>query len=135
MTSQEAWQRWSSQNRERIAQTQRARRNRSTAEGRAAIRRLNDWKTRNPECARQTVRRAKQRRRGMTATDLEYASVLYSDPCSYCGAPAAHVDHIEPIAAGGARGWTNLTSACASCNHQKSARPLLTFLLSREEAA
>lgn len=61
----------------------------------------------------------------------EYALILRGDPCSYCGRPVEHIDHIEPIARGGDGQWTNLTGACAGCNWQKNARPLLIFLLDR----
>lgn len=64
----------------------------------------------------------------------EYALILAGDPCCYCGAPMKHVDHIHPIARGGSGSWDNLTAACASCNHQKSARPLLHFMLDRVSA-
>lgn len=61
----------------------------------------------------------------------EYAKVLRGDPCSYCGAPMAHIDHIDAIARGGDGAWDNLTAACGFCNSSKSTRRLLDFMLYR----
>jgi 5-methylcytosine-specific restriction endonuclease McrA len=59
----------------------------------------------------------------------EYVAIIRKDPCSYCGAPMEHVDHIVPFAAGGPTDWTNLTPACARCNLRKNSKDLLFFLL------
>lgn len=74
---------------------------------------------------------ARRRRLGRDELAIEYADVLLLDPCSYCGAPADTIDHIEPVIDGGTNEWCNLTAACASCNSSKHARPLLIFLLRR----
>jgi ribosome-binding protein aMBF1 (putative translation factor) len=58
-----------------------------------------------------------------------YLANVVLDPCAYCGAPAAQLDHIEPRAHNGEDGWENLTAACTTCNQSKGAKPLLTFLL------
>lgn len=48
--------------------------------------------------------------------------------CQYCGAEAPnvllHVDHIQPVAEGGADEILNLITACEGCNLGKGARPL-----------
>ena len=62
--------------------------------------------------------------------EADYAQILLNDPCSYCGAAARTVDHIEPLAHDGEYSWTN-TAACASCNSGKRDRPLLRFLCGR----
>ena len=72
------------------------------------------------------------RRRAVATPDElsnAYALVLRGDPCSYCGGPMQHIDHIDPIALGGSGSWDNLTAACADCNHAKGARRLLDFML------
>jgi hypothetical protein len=96
------------------------------------------WRQENPtrarELARQAARRRRARQRGGDALALEYESLLRGDPCAYCGAPVEHVDHIEPILAGGAHEWANLTAACCSCNSSKQAIPLLAFMLRRAGA-
>lgn len=58
----------------------------------------------------------------------EWTRLLQDDPCSYCGAPMDHLDHIDPIALGGSPTWDNLTAACAPCNRTKHASRLLAFL-------
>ena len=89
-----------------------------------------DWARRNPEKRRDISMRDKARRRGapLDATALEYAAILRGDPCAYCGAPCAHIDHVEPLAGGGASEWDNLTAACASCNASKKDKPLLIWM-------
>lgn len=72
------------------------------------------------------------RRRAVATPDElsnAYALVLRGDPCSYCGGPMQHIDHIDPIALGGSGSWDNLTAACADCNHVKGPRRLLDFML------
>lgn len=48
--------------------------------------------------------------------------------CQYCGAKAPdavlHVDHIHPVAKGGANDPLNLITSCAACNGGKGAVPL-----------
>jgi 5-methylcytosine-specific restriction endonuclease McrA len=46
--------------------------------------------------------------------------------CQYCGetfeSEDLTFDHVMPAAQGGRRDWTNIVSACVTCNRQKSAR-------------
>ena len=42
--------------------------------------------------------------------------------CQQCGAPAQHVDHIIPVAAGGSDDPHNLRALCAPCNLRKGDR-------------
>lgn len=46
--------------------------------------------------------------------------------CAYCGehhtTPNLSRDHVIPKSRGGADTWTNVVSACHSCNHSKGAR-------------
>jgi 5-methylcytosine-specific restriction endonuclease McrA len=92
------------------------------------------WATRNRAAVRLRVQLQYHRRKG-GALVVEYGEILLGDPCSYCGAPAEHIDHIDPLARGGSPDWDNLTAACASCNTSKQARPLLGFLLDRLDEA
>lgn len=68
--------------------------------------------------------------------------ILRRDACAYCGAPrAGTVDHIRPRRrtsrrfpwAGGTNAIGNLTGACAACNGTKADRPLLHFLIQRQD--
>ena len=73
--------------------------------------------------------RARERNLGtLDADSRSFDAILRCDPCSYCAAPADQVDHIEPVARGGANHWTNLTAACRRCNRAKSDKPLLLHL-------
>lgn len=40
--------------------------------------------------------------------------------CVYCGAEAAHIDHVRAVSRGGTNDPTNLVSACLRCNLSKS---------------
>ena len=53
-----------------------------------------------------------------------YAAIASSGPCVYCGAAAAHVDHVRPLARGGWEHPDNLVAACAPCNQSKGSRLL-----------
>lgn len=83
------------------------------------------------------ARANRERRRTYLATraddsyDGEYAAILRLDPCSYCGGPGGQIDHVTPVFAGGRGDFSNLTSACKSCNPAKGKLPLLVFLAER----
>lgn len=75
-------------------------------------------------------------RRGLENTpEIEATAVLlFADPCCYCGeSPANGIDHIVPLNAGGEHGPGNLTACCKDCNSRKWTRPLLEWLLVRDE--
>ena len=61
--------------------------------------------------------------------------------CEYCGLAQAgqeavfHVDHISPLAEGGATSLDNLALACVSCSLRKGARKVATDPLSGRPAA
>lgn len=79
--------------------------------------------------------RARSRLRRVDKDDTEtanYIQILRSDPCSYCGLPHEHVDHIDPVSTGGGNVWGNFTSSCAACNQSKLTDRLLIFLLRRD---
>lgn len=89
------------------------------------------WRAANIEQQRAYALAAYRRRR-MARNDpdtLAWITLIGADPCSYCGAPTEHVDHIVPVKHGGENHWTNYAPACAKCNHRKHARSLLGFLL------
>jgi 5-methylcytosine-specific restriction protein A len=54
------------------------------------------------------------------------ARVLSRDnfTCRRCGAPASHVDHIQPVLFGGTDDESNLQALCEHCNLTKGANPL-----------
>lgn len=56
------------------------------------------------------------------------------DACFYCGDPAEHADHFEPLAHGGKHCHDNLVPACAPCNLAKSDREPWSWWAAREVA-
>ena len=91
------------------------------------------WREENPEPSRRAKRRYKARKRNQPFTPLAelWMGVIERDPCSYCGAPMQHVDHIIALNAGGDGDWDNLAAACASCNESKQDTPLLAWMATR----
>jgi 5-methylcytosine-specific restriction endonuclease McrA len=81
-----------------------------------------DWGRANPDKvkAQQHKRRAALRNalhEPYTASEI-FEACDYR--CAYCDAPAEHLDHIMPLARGGADAAYNVTGACATCNQMKS---------------
>lgn len=78
----------------------------------------------------QASNRARERGMANPSRDtVAYEAVLRRDPCAYCGArDEIQVDHVVPVAGGGANDWMNLTAACRACNRAKSAHGLLAFM-------
>jgi hypothetical protein len=89
------------------------------------------WVDRNREKVRLRVQLQYHQRKGGQLAG-EYGTILLGDPCSYCGAPAEHLDHIDPLSREGSPDWDNLTASCVSCNTSKQARSLLGFLLDQQ---
>jgi hypothetical protein len=94
------------------------------------------WRQNNPQKFRAlTAVNNASRRDSMPTTAQEralareYVRMLAYDPCSYCGGTHKHADHIVPVVRGGTGVWDNFTSSCAPCNHRKTSKPLLMFLL------
>jgi 5-methylcytosine-specific restriction endonuclease McrA len=101
------------------------------------VERNRQWQQDHPERMREINNAARRRRRArlagaavseMGATEV-YVSILRLDPCAYCGGPAGDIDHIQAVSAGGGHVWSNMTSACRSCNAIKHTASLLTALL------
>jgi 5-methylcytosine-specific restriction endonuclease McrA len=63
-----------------------------------------------------------------------YARIMAGDPsCTYCPAPATHVDHVYPFYQGGPESDDNLVPACATCNSGKRAKLLTEWAWARVE--
>jgi 5-methylcytosine-specific restriction endonuclease McrA len=67
-------------------------------------------------------RRALKKNNGVFAVTSVELAKLRASPCTYCGAPSQHIDHIVPISRGGSHSIGNLTGACAACNLSKGAK-------------
>ncbi|MGW3427914.1 HNH endonuclease [Streptomyces melanosporofaciens] len=97
--------------------------------------RWNRWYQANREHSLRYKQAQRIIRRGQDADwskfpeSLAYVQVIANDPCVYCGAATATIDHIVPVAAGGGGEWSNLAPACMSCNSSKRHTDLLGYLL------
>jgi 5-methylcytosine-specific restriction endonuclease McrA len=65
-------------------------------------------------------RRARLAENGVYLVTKKDIARIIAQPCVYCGARAEHIDHVIPIAKGGAHKIGNLVAACQSCNLRKS---------------
>lgn len=102
--SQKAW---------KVANPERVR-----ADGRAR-------KKRNPELNRSYNQARNAKKRGLTVVPFAKAQLLarlalYAGRCWMCGAAADVIDHVKPLAAGGAHMLCNLRPACTWCNSRKN---------------
>jgi len=67
----------------------------------------------------------------VTLSEWQRVFEEYRGICAYCPRTATEIDHIIPIARGGAHVAGNLVPACKSCNSSKGARSPLQWLISR----
>lgn len=95
------------------------------------------WALANPE--KESVGRAKRRARlasapGDGVTERQWKDVLAESValCVYCAErKPLTMDHIDPLAGGGAHDVENIAPACLSCNTSKRDTPLLVWLARR----
>ncbi len=74
------------------------------------------------------IRLARHVRRPRPRIRLSRRAVFRRDGyrCQYCGRETPHLtlDHVVPRSRSGAHAWTNLVSACATCNRHKGGKTL-----------
>lgn len=110
---------WAEKNKDKIAEASRRYRE-ANPQKVAAIKRAQA--KRHPE----TIKKNSSRRRARLANNGVYlvtkkeVARLMRQPCVYCGAKSQHIDHVVPIAKGGAHKIGNLVPACQPCNQRKS---------------
>ena len=99
------------------------------------------WRRANPEQAqsdgREYARRRRARKNGVTVEPVDEAAIYERDGhmCIYCGATEnLELDHIVPLASGGAHCEDNLVVACLSCNRGKYTKPLEDWLQTQPKA-
>ncbi|WP_165401357.1 HNH endonuclease [Herbihabitans rhizosphaerae] len=63
--------------------------------------------------------------------DVPWLRRLYGDRCLYCGVASEHIDHVQPLALGGADAPWNVAPACKSCNLSKGKKALAAWLPGR----
>lgn len=84
------------------------------------------WSERHPEQRRERVRRRRARMRALpvlaNAEVVAQRIAFYGGRCWVCGAEYEEIDHVKPIAAGGAHIGANLRPICGPCNKRKQAQ-------------
>lgn len=75
----------------------------------------------------ETVRRRYAKKRSVaigtvTVKSIEQRMSVWGNKCWMCGGPFENVDHVKPLAAGGAHCLANLRPACKRCNCTKSSK-------------
>lgn len=123
---------WADANIEKVRERARAYRAANPEKGRA-------WRAANPERhalnnrIQSSRRRARETDAGSFTRDEFLAVCEQADQwvCAVCSGPAEHIDHIIPIARGGANEVENLQWLCAPCNRSKGARRMSEWLPGR----
>lgn len=80
-------------------------------------------------------RRTNERQVKLTSSELRQWTSEQVKICAYCGKSCQtdyHIDHIDPLSAGGAHVVDNLTIACKTCNLSKSTKSLIVWLAHRQ---
>jgi len=90
--------------------------------GQRAWAKANPEAKRNRSSLRNSLRRARIAENGIFLVTAKDIARLLRQPCAYCGAVAEHIDHVVPIARGGAHKIGNLVAACSSCNLRKGSK-------------
>lgn len=89
-----------------------------------------EWKRQNADKVAASGRKRRAAKAGAycdnhSPAQLAYHLALFAPGCFYCGAEfiednPRHLDHVTPLALGGAHALTNLVPACARCNLRKN---------------
>lgn len=115
---------WVEQNPERMAQ---ARANWNAENREWWTQRKRDRRRLHPEEKRAEEARRRARKRAVrvgrfTPAQLEQRLSMFAHNCWMCGAPGETIDHVKPLAKGGAHILSNLRPACSDCNNRKGAQ-------------
>lgn len=95
-------------------------------ERRGAVRRATTWNRAHPEVRRELTRQRRARLGGKRLPGLSRSAIAermryFGHRCWICGGPQEEVDHVKPVAKGGAHMLCNLRPICGPCNRRKSA--------------
>lgn len=89
------------------------------------------WKSENPD--RVLLHRNNRRARGASNAHHPYSRAeifaRWGGNCCYCDNTATDLDHVKPIARGGADAEPNLVPACTPCNSSKGAKSLADWAM------
>lgn len=88
-----------------------------------------EWRKNNPEKHRlkEARRRARKRQNGIFEVSDKEVKRMLQKPCFYCGGKSEHIEHIIPIARGGAHSIGNLVQSCGDCNWSKNSRLIVEW--------
>jgi 5-methylcytosine-specific restriction endonuclease McrA len=95
------------------------------------------WPKNNPLANVSRVRRRRARQieapgRGVSATEWQEVLEAAVGLCSYCNeSRPLTLDHVEPLALGGAHDAENVVAACKPCNSSKGDTHVLVWMASR----
>ncbi len=120
----EAKRRWRLRNPDAMSAA-RARWEAANPEVRRAYRRAR--KRMEPEVNRAYVAARRARKKATTVVPISAEQIrqriaFYGGLCWMCGGDATVIDHVKPLAAGGAHMLCNLRPACSNCNGRKGAQ-------------
>lgn len=88
-------------------------------------RRVLEWQKAHPEKKREQAMRRRARKAGCVVKAVDIQAIYERDGncCVYCGrAEDPTIDHVEPLAKGGAHHRDNLVVACKKCNSEKNTK-------------
>lgn len=81
------------------------------------------WRASHPESVKAAHHRRRARKASapgkLLAADLRILKSILGEKCLACGKGEMTLDHVKPLARGGANGPTNLQPLCQSCNASK----------------
>lgn len=95
------------------------------------------WAAENPDAVveknqRRRARLAAAPGAGVSRSQWRGVREMYGGRCCYCGrAGRVTMDHIDPLARGGAHDVSNVAPACLACNSSKNSRSLLLWLAAK----
>lgn len=125
----EEWVRWAQRSKERLKDYQQANKVRAKI-------RSQRWRHENRDAVNAITHRRRARLRGAvgsyTPDDVRNLFDLQKGKCahSWCRSSLAkgyHIDHVIPLARGGANDRRNIQLLCAPCNHRKNAKHPVDF--------
>jgi 5-methylcytosine-specific restriction endonuclease McrA len=96
-----------------------------------------DYRNKPDEYKERARRRAARQRDALCQHESrcvtsDFLRTLYASPCLYCGEPAEHADHFQPIHRGGLHCRDNLVPACQVCNRSKGSSDPIEWLAKRQ---
>lgn len=133
--SARAGREWAAANKEKARAIRAAWRDRNPEKNRELQAR---WQKDNRDAANAIARNRRARKRNAegrhSAKDAQEIRLRQGGKCAYCReklSGRAHLDHIQPLAAGGSNWPRNLQWLCPPCNMSKNARDPIEFAQSK----